>query len=98
MFETVDGQTVYCTIENEQLARELGERLYTWVSVKGRAKWDARSLELEDFTVIAVEDYTRTASILKAFSELSSIAGKYYSDVTDVEGYISDLRNKPSEE
>lgn len=37
MIETVDGLTVYCDMESEDLARELGERLYTWVSLKGRA-------------------------------------------------------------
>jgi hypothetical protein len=97
MIETVDGLTVYCDMESENLARELGERLYTWVSLKGKAKWDTQSLQLEDFKIAEVAEYGRI-SITRAFSELSSIAGQYYTNITDVEGYIASLRSQEGEE
>lgn len=97
MIETVEGATIYCEMVDEDLARELGERLYTMVSLKGKAKWDSQTLRLEDFKAHEVADYHK-GSILKAFEELSSIAGKYFSDITDVKKYIDDLRDQDSEE
>jgi hypothetical protein len=96
MIETSDGVTVYCDMENEDLARELGERLYMPVRIRGKATWEPHSLRLEEFKITEVADYG--GSILEAFEELSSIAGKYFSNISDVESYVSDLRGQGLEE
>lgn len=96
MIETAEGVTVYCDMENEELARELGERLYMWVNVKGKATWDSLSLHLEDFRINEVEDFGGSA--VQAFEELTQIAGNYFKDIENVEGYVAHLRGLESGE
>jgi hypothetical protein len=96
MIETAEGVTVYCEIESEDLARVVGDRLYTWASLKGKAKWDSQSLRLEEFKIVEVSDYG--GSVSRAFEELSLIAGKYFLNILDVEGYVSSLRGEDEED
>ena len=97
MVETLDGLTVYCDIPTEKLAKEVGEFLYSWVKLKGTAKWDAKTLELEEFKIQEVDEYRR-GNISQAFSELSLITKEYYSNISDVEKYVAKLRDNRLEE
>jgi hypothetical protein len=96
MVETVDGTTVYCDIANEDLAREVGEHLYLMTKLDGTAKWDARSLNLEEFKITKVSEFGRIG-IVETFGELSKLVGQYYADVTDVESYIASIREQNEE-
>ena len=90
MVELLNGQIVYCDT-NEAIARELGSRLYTNVGLFGVARWDAESLKLEQFTINDVTPYEELP-LEDAMNQLAKAVGMYYSDVTDVEKYISDIR------
>lgn len=93
MFETATGKTLFCLVRNEILARRLGERLYTWVGLKGVAILDSDSLEILDFRVEEMTNYEGTLPLSEAIAELSSLAGKYYADIGNVEKYVESLRN-----
>lgn len=88
----ISGQTIYCPFEIG-LASQLGALLYQLVGLDGDARWNTQNFEIEDFRVTAVSDY-RNTSLVDAFQSLSDIAGKYYSDIDDVTGYIAELRRE----
>ncbi len=94
MVELLSGQTVFCDT-NKDVAKKLGNRLYTVVGLLGMARWDAESLRLEQFTI---EDVTPYEELLleDAMNQLAKAVGIYYSDVTDVKKYISDIRRLES--
>lgn len=92
MFESSPGKTLYCRVSDEELARKLGERLYTWVGLKGLASLDSDSLEIIEFKVDGMTNFEDSLSITESFRELGKIAGKYYADIQDVEGYIEEMR------
>lgn len=90
--KTISGQTIYCPFEIE-LASQLGALLYQLVGLDGVARWNAQNFEIEEFRVTGVSEY-RNGSLIDAFQSLREIAGKYYDDVDDVIGYISELRRE----
>ncbi|MDM8520940.1 hypothetical protein QUF64_12900 [Anaerolineales bacterium HSG6] len=53
-FETVQGQRLNCKVASRDLARQLGERLYTKVGLQGTAKWFGDTMELHDFIIEAL--------------------------------------------
>lgn len=95
MIETVDGQTIYCEVE-KGLAKNLGEKLYSYVGLHGTAKWNANTLALEEFFIDDLTDY-RDKKIFESTRDLSSLVGKYFSTIKDVKGYVSRLRGMGEE-
>ena len=93
MFEIPNGKSLFCRVKGEDLARQLGERLYTWVGLRGIATFDSDTLEIMDFKVEALTGYKGDLSIKDAITELSGIAGQYYTDVMDVDAYVAGLRS-----
>lgn len=91
MIELPNGESVFCDIEYE-LAKELGQRLYSWVGLYGTAKWDSKDLSLKDFSIDRITEYEDTP-LTEAVAKLSEVAGQYFEDIDDVEGYISALRS-----
>jgi hypothetical protein len=92
MVEPASGRTLFCLVRDEELARKLGERLYTWGGLEGIASLDSDSLEILEFKVEGLTEYEGNRSLRNAFAELKQLVGKYYDDINDVEGYISELR------
>jgi hypothetical protein len=90
MIELPDGQSVFCDIEYE-LARQLGQRLYTWVGLRGEAKWRSNDLSLQQFRVDEVTQYQDTR-LTEAMATLSEAAGRYFEGIEDVQRYVSELR------
>ena len=86
----ISGQTIYCPFDIS-LASRLGSLLYQLVGLEGEAKWDPRTYEIEDFRLTGISPY-RDTPLPEAFQSLSEIAGKYYEDIDDVTGYITELR------
>ena len=95
MVELLNGQTVFCDT-NEAVAKKLGSRLYTTVGLFGMARWDDESLKLEQFTIKDVTTYEELP-LEDVMNQLAKAVGVYYSDVTDVEKYISDIRRQDQE-
>lgn len=88
--KTIDGQTVYCEVSQE-LAKELGHRLYTQVALYGEAQWSADTLQLEGFRIKSELDYKETP-IAEAFAELRDVLGDSFDDIEDVQEFVTDLR------
>ena len=91
MLETVDGQTVYCDVSRD-IAQKLGEKLYLSVGLYGVAQWDPQTLSLEEFRIQEVTTY-QGKPVVEAMGELSMLTASYYSDVADVDKYVSDIRS-----
>lgn len=90
MVELLNGQTIYCET-TEAIARKLGTRLYTNVGLSGLARWDAESLQLQQFTITDVTPYEELP-LEDAMNQLAKAVGTYYSDVHDADKYITDIR------
>lgn len=92
MVEQASGKTIFCRVKDENLARKLGERLYTWAGLEGLATLDSDSLDILEFRVERVTEYEGETSLINVFAQLKELAGKYYADIHNVEKYVSDLR------
>jgi hypothetical protein len=96
MIELPDGQSVFCEIGYE-LARQLGQRLYSWVGLWGTAKWRSNDLSLQEFRVEQVTQYEDTP-LTQAMASLSEAAGEYFEGIEDVQRYVSELRGASEED
>lgn len=91
MLQTTRGDVVYCDT-SEEIARKLGERLYSSVGVVGRASWYSDNLEVESFRVERVLGFS-DRTYLQVMGELTTAVGKHYSEVSDVVRFVADMRN-----
>ena len=96
----LDGTTFECHItdrKNLQVARQLGQRLYTDVGVRGNARWELRDdLVLDYFLIQEVTEFS-SVPIEQALNSLREIAGVDYARVDDIEALINDLRGRDEE-
>lgn len=90
MIELTGGVTIYCEVP-ESIAKELGRQLYSLARFYGQAKWDSKTLELEEFQVTSVEEFNNRDPN-SMFKELANILGEQFANVNDVEDYVSHLR------
>ena len=93
--ETPSGEKMICKV-NMQQAKLLANKLYSWVGLSGKARWDSKYFQIQDFEVEEIIDY-EPGSTLNTLQEISKTVGKYYKDITDVKTYINDLRNGEEE-
>jgi hypothetical protein len=84
--QLLEGGTVEAKATREQ-AKQLGERLYDVVGVRGIATWDTRTWTIERFEVQEVLDY-EPVPVRQAFLELREAIG----DVYDTDASIEALR------
>lgn len=77
---------------DEELAKELAKRLYSWVGLTGVAQWDPMTGEVEEFTATEILTY-RGTGITKAVDLLRSAIGEYWDDEDDVEEAVYRLRS-----
>jgi len=89
--ETPSGEKLICKV-NLQLAKVLANRLYGWVGLIGKARWDSKFFQIQDFEIEEILDY-EPGSTLKTIEELKKTYGKYFKDITDVEHFMDDLRS-----
>lgn len=68
---------------SEEIAKKLGERLYTVVGLSGFAKWERESLKLVDFRIDKILDYQK-ASIRQSFERVGEVLGKHFDRHDDV--------------
>lgn len=86
------GEKVFCNVEHG-LAKQLGQRLYSWVGLRGQGKWSAADFSLQEFRVKEITKFEdRPAS--EAMTQLAEQVGNYFGDIEDVEGYVADLRGQ----
>lgn len=75
---------------SEELAKELGKRLYDEVVLEGSVTWDTQTWEIESFRVSRITDYRKTDPDL-AFKELAEAAEGKWEEV-DAAEYVRGLR------
>jgi hypothetical protein len=80
-----------------QIARQLGERLYTEVGVYGVARWDVRDMSLDHFLIERLTEYSKKP-IDQALESLYSVAGKHYEAVEGIESLIAEIRGTDGDE
>ena len=88
--ETVDGRTLFCDAPLD-ITKALGMKLYQVVGLVGVAQWDTELNNIEQFSIKDVTDYEQVP-IKEAMHKLAEATREYYSDIEDVEQYISELR------
>lgn len=96
----LNGNLVNCNIterNNIQVARQLGERLYSEVGVYGTARWDLRDMSLNYFQIERITEYSRKP-VDEALHALYSIAGENYDRVGDIEQLIAEIRGTDEDE
>jgi len=81
---------IYCDVSQE-IAETLGKKLYTFVGLRGHAKWDAETLDLKHFRIEEITSY-EDGTLLDGVNELRKIAGKFFEDIHDVDQFVSDIR------
>jgi hypothetical protein len=88
--ETVDGRTLFCDASID-ITTKLGSKLYQTVGLVGKATWDIDLIYIEKFSIEEVLTYEEIP-FNKAINELSEATKNYYSDIVDVDQYISKIR------
>lgn len=96
MIELVDGSTLYCEVP-EEIAKQLGRQLYSLARFEGYAKWDSKTLELEEFKIHSVKEFPNMEP-RELFGKLSNLIGSQLSSIVDVEKFVSSLRNDGGDE
>ena len=86
----LSGETLTVELSSEEMAKQLGARLYEVVGLEGEAKWGADDWKLERFIVDRITEYAETHAA-DAFSRLAQLAGNTWDDVDPV-AYVQDLR------
>lgn len=87
-----DGKGLSMLI-NKELARELGQWIYSWVCLTGEAEWNEKTNELVSFKVKEVSEYAHRP-VDQVMKELSEEFGKFFEDIDDVDGFVSELREE----
>jgi hypothetical protein len=88
---TIEGKLIYCTA-NQSNAKLAAQRLYQQIGLHGIAEWNVRTYEMMSFQVTAIADYERT-SLSEAVDFLSQNYGEQFDTITDVDGFVRELRN-----
>lgn len=95
MFET-RGRILYCDA-TERIARQAGERLYLPCGLEGTAKWDADTLDLQEFVAESVVPF-ENRNVADAFAQIRARFGQYFDAIEDVDAFVADLRRDDSQE
>ena len=78
---------IYCSVD-QSIAKDLAERLYDWVSLRGSATWRVEDNVIIDFKIAELIEFQPKSNV-KTFDELSELLGKYWDDVDDVNKHLS---------
>lgn len=78
----VGDETIAVDVASEDLARSIGQRLYTWVGLDGTAKWDSTTRALLAFKVEELLPYA-AGRLTDAVGDLSALIGDDLADVTE---------------
>lgn len=70
-----DRSAVTLDVPSEELARELGQQLYRWIGVTGRAKWHAETRKLIELQVDDLIHYDGPGNVLNGLMEVGELCG-----------------------
>jgi hypothetical protein len=81
---------VYCSVDNIELARKLGENLYQNVVVQGTATWVRGSWKILSFAVSSMYQ-PKKRSIRESFQALHEAGGKGWDKIDDPDTFIEEV-------
>jgi hypothetical protein len=96
LLDLVTGESISCRVTNSRLAKQLAQRLYERIGVRGVAQWDARDMSLYEFRIESLLDYHQV-DLVQAVVTLQDTLGHYYENI-DLEGAFADLRGYGDDE
>lgn len=89
----ISGEKIICNVtrkNNLQVARQLGQSLYTNVGVRGTATWYISDMSIKHFLVEEMTPY-KGISVKEALENLNEYTGENYRYI-DIEELVADLR------
>lgn len=86
------GERLVCEVD-EDLARQIAARLYEFVGLRGVARWNLDTAEIEDFEIQALLPYEQTGA-MDAFAALAEVSAEDFTGVQDVVRYAEMLRGE----
>jgi hypothetical protein len=92
MLELHDGDIIYCGIP-ENLAKDLGRRLYEVVIFSGLAVWDAETITIEDFTITEFKDAPKEDPLM-ALRKIRDLVGSTFDKIPNVIDYVNNIRRE----
>lgn len=87
--ETTDNRTITCRT-TQSIAKELGKKLYSIVSLNGLAHWNLSDLSIEEFVIKSIGSY-EDGSMVDTMEAISREYGQFFKDV-DPEGFVKETR------
>lgn len=84
---------VYCTVDTEELVRQLGQHIYENVLVSGTVTWFRRSWRVKHINITNFEP-SKSGSILETLDRIYEAGGKAWDDIDDPEALIAEMRGK----
>jgi len=87
----LSGDWITVNLRNQQMAIDIGQRLYQVIGLEGVAKWNTEKWALESFKAQKITSYEETEA-RAAFSILSESAGSFW-DKVDPEEYVNEIRS-----
>ena len=95
MFQEPRGRVIYCTASYD-VAKELGQDLYSWVTIMGTAKWNPEDLTVEEFAITELTS-APTEPVTSTVGQIAQLCRAFYEDVTDVPAYVASVRGTEME-
>lgn len=92
MLELHNGNIIYCGIP-ENLAKDLGRKLYEVVIFSGLAVWDEENIAIEDFTITEFKDAPKEDPLV-ALRQIRDLVGSTFDDIPNVIEYVNNIRRE----
>lgn len=92
MLRISDSETITLDVAGQELAREIGHRLYTRVGLGGTAEWHPQTRAMLSFRVDELLPYEERGAA-EAIGDLSALIGEDLADIADVEAWVAEHRS-----
>ena len=90
VIRTGENKSISCAV-SEELAKNLAQRLYSWMGMRGTGTWSTEDYTMEEFNIEEISTY-EDQPLEKSINELSSLIGKYWQNEEDVISAVSKIR------
>jgi len=85
------NKLVYCTVQTEDLIRQLGQHIYQNVLVSGTVTWFRKAWRIKTILVKGFEP-AKTGSIRETLDRIYEAGGKAWDDIDDPDKFIAEMR------
>ena len=84
------SRLLLCKVATEEVARQLGGKLYQEVAVAGEARWLRSNWKVVSFQISSIQQ-PESGSLLEAFQALHDAGGKGWNGVSDPKAHIEEV-------